>query len=136
MQRLSNTGATAKFADSGQSGQYNHGHASQMGHAAALRLQAARALSGRPTAPAPMTPGGPTGTPGGAPTSFKQNLAAGAAQQGKMVGLPHIHAAIDSLAGKGHLSQFQAAALKAHNGHLVGPQGAATQTAIMNEMLK
>jgi len=66
--------------------------------------------------------------------SYKAQIAGAAARQGKMVGVPHIHAAIDSMAAKGHITPFQAGALKAHNGPLMGPQGVATQAAIMNEM--
>lgn len=136
MQALHSAG-TAKFALAGQSGSFNHGHAAQMGHAAALRMQAARALSGRPTAPAPHVTGGPGGVPGGGvpPVSYKAQIAGNAANMGHMIGPDHIHSALDSMASKGHITAFQAGALKAHNGPLQGPQGQATQTAIMREMI-
>lgn len=141
MQRLSDAG-TAKFADAAQSGGYNHGHASQMGHMSALRMQAARALQGRPTSTIPHPAGGPSGTPGGAvpgggapPVNYKAQIAGMASHHGAAVGIHHIHGAIDSMAAKGKISGFQANALKQHNGPLIGPQGQGTQTAIMNEML-
>lgn len=135
MQPLHSAG-TSKFALGGQTGSFNHGHAAQMGHAAALRMQAARALSGRPTAPAPHPTGGPSGAPGGAsPVNYKAQIAGHAANMGHMIGPDHIHSALDSMASKGKITPFQAGALKAHNGPLQGPQGQATQVAIMNEML-
>ena len=136
MQPMRNA-ATAKFATGAQSGTFNHVHASQMAHNAALRQQAARALSGRPTSVAPHPAGGVDGVPGGAPPApnYKSQIAGAAAQRGAIVGVPHIHAAIDSMANQGKITPFQAGALKAHNGPLVGPQGAATQTAIMAHML-
>jgi len=103
-----NSSATAKFAQSAQGGGYNHGHASQMGHAAALKQQAARALQGRPTDRPPVTPGGASGVPGSA-GGFKAQLGAPPA---------HIHMAIDSLVKQGKLTPFQGTALKVHNGHV------------------
>jgi hypothetical protein len=138
MQRLTNHGATAKFADSGQSGQYNHGHASQMGHSAARRLQIARALGGKPSAPTPDAAGGGHGDEpkqDAPPANFKAHIAGQAAIHGHMIGADHIHSAIDTLAANGHITPFQAGALKNHNGSLHGPNGAATQTAIMQALL-
>lgn len=106
MQRLTGA-ATAKFANSGQSGGYNHGHASQMAHAAALKQQAARALQGLPTQRPPHPTGGPAGVPGGA-----------VAQVSQATGAPpmHVHAAIDGLVNAGKLTPFQGMALKVHKG--------------------
>jgi hypothetical protein len=103
--------AVPKFASSAQSGTFNHGHASQMAHAAALRQQAARALQGRPTERPPVTPGGASGVPGGAPGGP-------VAQVSQATGAPpaHVHAAIDGLVGQGKLTPFQGMALKAHQG--------------------
>ncbi len=106
MKRLTSV-APSKFASSGQEGHFNHGHATQMAHAAALKQQAARALQGRPTERAPVAPGGPAGVPGGAPQDYKAQLKAP---------LPHIHAAIDGLVNAGQLTPFQGMALKVHKG--------------------
>ena len=133
--RLSSAG-TAKFSTTGQTDSYNHGHASQMAHAAALKQQASRALAGRPTAPLPHPAGGPQGDPGGAPqVNYKLTMAHAAAQKGHKIGLHQIHGAIDSMAAKGKITPFQASALKQHNGPLKGPQGAATMHAIGSEMM-
>jgi hypothetical protein len=118
LSRLSGA-STAKFANSAQSDGYNRGHASQMGHAAALKQQAARALMGLSTQRPPVTPGGPAGVPGGAvkaapvarPAGFKQHIMAATGAS-----LSHVHAAIDGLVGMGKLTPFQGTALKAHNG--------------------
>ena len=129
--------ATAKFSAGGQSQTFNHVHAQQMGHVAALRAQAARALQGKPDVPIQREAGGQMGVPGGAPppVNYKAQIAGAAARSGRMVGVPHIHTAIDQMASKGQITPFQAGALKAHNGPLVGPQGQATQAAIMNHVM-
>jgi hypothetical protein len=136
MQRLSSAG-TPRFATGAQSGSFNHTHAAQMGHISALKAQAARALSGRPVTTAAHPAGGPSGVLNAAPppTNYKAAIAGAAAGHGAIVGDHHIHAAIDHMTSKGHLTPFQGAALKQHNGHLAGPQGQATQTAIMNTLL-
>lgn len=134
--RLSSA-ATAKFGSSAQMGGFNHNHASQMAHSAALKQQAARALAGRPTSTLPHPAGGPQGDPGGAPqVNYKLTLAHAAAQKGMHIGIPHIHAAIDTMAQMGKISGFQASALKAHNGPLKGPAGAQMMHAISGQIAK
>jgi len=128
MQRLTSA-STAKFADSAQSGGFNHGHASQMAHAAALKQQAARALSGLPTARPPVTPGGHAGTPGG-------GISAPVAQIAQATGRPpaHVHAAINNLVGSGKLTPLQGTALKMHNKPLQGPAGANTMKLVASAL--
>ena len=128
--------ATPKFGQSAQTDAFNHNHASQMAHVGALKQQAARALQGRPTSSIPRPAGGPTGDPGGAPqVNYKLTLAHAAAQKGMSIGIPHIHAAIDSMASQGKITPFQANALKMHNGPLKGPQGAATMHSIASTIM-
>lgn len=98
----------------------NHLHASQMAHAAQRRLSIARSLGSKPASmPAP---------------SFKAQAASMAHSSGAPASIQHVHAAIDSLTHKGMFTPFQGAALKQHNGPLVGPEGHRTIQAIATEM--
>lgn len=117
------TPAAGKFSGAAQSKSFNHGHASQMAYAAARRLQTAKTLQGA---------SGPLKAPSG---GFKDQIAQAVTRAGRAAGPQHVADAIDGLAQAGKLTPLQAKALKAHNGPLVGPQGQATQAAIMQHML-
>lgn len=98
-------------AASASMGSVAHGHSQQMAFAAAKRLQMARELSGAAAGPAQ----------GG---DFRSHVAAATGLPG--VTEPEVHGAIDALTQAKQLSPLQAAALKAHQGHLNGPAGAQT----------
>lgn len=120
--------ATAKFKLSGQSQTADHTRASIGGHAAALKVQAARALQGRPSVLMPHQSGGPNGTPGGAAQANWHDQVAQAA--GAKLPTEHLHAAVDGLVQAKKLTPFQGQALKLHNGPLTGPHGIKTIHAI------
>ena len=114
-----------------------HLQASQMAHAAATRASVAKVLgqgspgmgmAQRPTpAPAMAPPAAPGGAPPATGANFKQHVISMAkTNHGITASVPHVHAAIDAATAAGHFHPDQGAALKAHNGPLMGAPGANT----------
>jgi hypothetical protein len=66
---------------------------------------------------------------------FKHQLAGHLAAMGKPVAIGHIHDAIDGLTQSGSFTPQQGAALKAHNGPLVGQAGQQTMGKIAGKLL-
>lgn len=107
----------------GQGQSSSHLQASQMAHAAAKRAAVARVLSGAGTSQ--KSPGMGLSTPAApGPDSYKAHVLAVAGVPDAHVG--DVHDAIDAAAAGGHFSGAQAAALKAHDGPLMGTPGAQT----------
>jgi hypothetical protein len=105
-------------------GQMNHGHSQQMAFAANRRLQMARAMSGQPAQPGPMSGMMGAPPPQQAPQGdFRQHVAQAA---GVPAGPQEVHGAIQKLTQAGQFTPLQGHALMAHQGPLQGPQGAAT----------
>lgn len=100
-----------------------HSHASQMAHAAARKAAFAKSMGPAPVAPAAPPAAGPSPAPG---LPFKAHVSALAATHGVSAGPAEIHGAIDALTHAGRFTPHQGAALKAHAGPLVGPQGQQT----------
>lgn len=103
-------------------GALQHGHSQQMAFAANRRLQMARAMSGQPAQPGPMS-----GMMGHPPQQPQGDFRAHVAQAAGVPASPQeVHQAIGAMAQSGQFTPLQAHALVNHVGPLQGPGGAQT----------